>query len=620
MKLTCFFISQAKKEWHSFQAEIISALIPSYVSNHPNSSVVLSRLWQVRQDVVLQGLVDLYFRDRSNITRVLDVCQELKELTTVLNSTPHYFAIDLAALASRREYLNIEKWLGDQLSKRRPDFVRSCLEFLSDVCSEQQREKRATVSVSEETQALFIKVLQHHANALGSDLSSEIHKVSNMLTEHNPRLQRLLAESRTYGPQTFTKEVEDEANSHFQRLYSNEVSAEELANLLKSYRSSGGPHEKQVMACIVRNLLDEYRFLPRYPERELRLTGGLFGAIIRHGLLEPLTLGLALRLILDALRKDPNNHMYVFGCEALEQFRSRALEWQQFCEQLVENQHLHRTHPDLIARIEQIHGLGPSGPRENVSSESEMTSSHAAAAAAAAAAMVAPQNNQQESRQLPAQPESQSELLSFAHDQSQQIDREEGDTTVGESEHVQPKQQHYSSGVEPRDSQRTPYHESVYVPRSTGKMAPYISRFVIVHTNMFLRVIAAKSPSTSFTGQMTPETMQNAAENAYIQEPEQTVIDRVGFVMNNLTDANIDQKAKDIDAILREVSTHGLYRKTGVSLAEFPSARTTPGTLRVVRKLRCHKTSRNGSQSPRQLFGPNRKAWQRKASAITSSG
>jgi hypothetical protein len=32
-------------------------------------------------------------------------------LTTVLDATPPSFSVDLAALAARREYLNLEKWL-----------------------------------------------------------------------------------------------------------------------------------------------------------------------------------------------------------------------------------------------------------------------------------------------------------------------------------------------------------------------------------------------------------------------------------------------------------------------------------------------------------------------------
>jgi CCR4-NOT transcription complex subunit 1 len=47
----------------------------------------------------------------------------LQVLPTVLDNTPFAFAIDLAALASRREYLNLEKWLQDAANLHRGPFL-----------------------------------------------------------------------------------------------------------------------------------------------------------------------------------------------------------------------------------------------------------------------------------------------------------------------------------------------------------------------------------------------------------------------------------------------------------------------------------------------------------------
>lgn len=62
---------------------------------------------------------------RSLISTVLFFC--LQVLADVLNTTPFSFAIDLGALASRREYLNLDKWLQDNLTVHRDTFflVRS---------------------------------------------------------------------------------------------------------------------------------------------------------------------------------------------------------------------------------------------------------------------------------------------------------------------------------------------------------------------------------------------------------------------------------------------------------------------------------------------------------------
>jgi CCR4-NOT transcription complex subunit 1 len=80
---------------------------------------------------------------------------------------------------------------------------------------------------------------------------------------------------------------------------------------------------------MIHNLFDEYRFFPKYPDKELQITGILFGSLIQHQLVSFLPLGVALRYVLDALRKSPNTKMFKFGLTALEQFKSRLSEWPQ---------------------------------------------------------------------------------------------------------------------------------------------------------------------------------------------------------------------------------------------------------------------------------------------------
>lgn len=41
---------------------------------------------------------------------------------------------------------------------------------------------------------------------------------------------------------------------------------------------------QDVYECMLRNLFEEYRFFPQYPERELYTTAYLFGGIIEKGL------------------------------------------------------------------------------------------------------------------------------------------------------------------------------------------------------------------------------------------------------------------------------------------------------------------------------------------------
>lgn len=51
-------------------------------------------------------------QDPLSLTRVLEIAtQDLKALPQILDARPFLFSIDLAALASRREFLLLEKWV-----------------------------------------------------------------------------------------------------------------------------------------------------------------------------------------------------------------------------------------------------------------------------------------------------------------------------------------------------------------------------------------------------------------------------------------------------------------------------------------------------------------------------
>jgi CCR4-NOT transcription complex subunit 1 len=84
----------------------------------------------------------------------------------MLNIKHFIFAIDLASLASRREYLNLEKWLQDKIREHGEDFVTATVEFLCNKVPSQMGRHDVSggviqsVPLSIEAIAIFIKVLQ----------------------------------------------------------------------------------------------------------------------------------------------------------------------------------------------------------------------------------------------------------------------------------------------------------------------------------------------------------------------------------------------------------------------------------------------------------------------------
>lgn len=97
-------------------------LATTFLASHANSTAVLPRLWLANRDVVVHAMLALYKQEAANISRVLDVCEELEALNAVLDASPFNFAIELAALAASRDLLSIETWLQRKISFHRLPF------------------------------------------------------------------------------------------------------------------------------------------------------------------------------------------------------------------------------------------------------------------------------------------------------------------------------------------------------------------------------------------------------------------------------------------------------------------------------------------------------------------
>lgn len=467
--------------------------------------------------------------DQTKLSRILDVAQDLKALSSLLNARSFMFVIDLACLASRREYLKLEKWLGDKIREHGEPFVQAIVKFLQRRCpqimgksDDQQLMIPKSVQLPLETVTTMVACLQacasnvqqelcdlilqmsnycniltkqarqqpqpsgvppltssattpgptnsnlnlirqqqqqqqqpgpggHHQNqggppfnpqqmfgnvglgggslggalgGMGVGVDALAHLNSNMAglnlngpngafnfnnvlnnlvsTPSSPsRMMNTNANSNSPFPmmvanmqqhqhqqqqqpplsgvpripttpnaqnaghesvlpelnQQVSKEVEDEANSYFQRIYNHPphptLSIDEVLDMLQRFKEYQGCREQEVYQCMIRNLFEEYRFFPQYPEKELLITAQLFGGIIDRNLVPTfLALGLALRCVLDALRKPEGYKMYYFGIVALDRFKSRLNLYSKYCEFVKTIPHFHEFPQHLIQYVE----------------------------------------------------------------------------------------------------------------------------------------------------------------------------------------------------------------------------------------------------------------------------
>ncbi|KAM3828688.1 CCR4-NOT transcription complex subunit 1 isoform 3-T3 [Vipera latastei] len=491
---------QINTSWHTLRHELISTLMPIFLGNHPNSAIILHYAWHgqgqspsIRQ-LIMHAMAEWYMRgeqyDQAKLSRILDVAQDLKALSMLLNGTPFAFVIDLAALASRREYLKLDKWLTDKIREHGEPFIQACMTFLKRRCPSilgglaPEKDQPKSAQLPPETLATMLACLQACAGSVSQELSETILTMvancSNVVNKarqpppgvmpkgrppsassldaispvqidplaagmaslslggptvphtqsvpgfppnlssafstpqspakafpplstqnqntpfsgigglssqlpvgglttgslgigtgtlglpavnNDPFVPRKLNTSGLNQPtfqqskvkpsdlsqvwpeanQHFSKEIDDEANSYFQRIYNHPphptMSVDEVLEMLQRFKDSNIKREREVFNCMLRNLFEEYRFFPQYPDKELHITACLFGGIIEKGLVTYMALGLALRYVLEALRKPFTSKMYYFGIAALDRFKNRLKDYPQYCQHLASISH-----------------------------------------------------------------------------------------------------------------------------------------------------------------------------------------------------------------------------------------------------------------------------------------
>ncbi|KAI8988678.1 CCR4-Not complex component, Not1-domain-containing protein [Pilobolus umbonatus] len=354
---------------NSVHEDLLARLIIFYLTGNASSVLVMTKFWKIKPELFTKNIIELYSKDQTSLTRILAFVHELKILPKILDLQPFLFTIDLAALATRREYLNLEKWLQDKIMEHGDVFAQTCLKFLSrkvraELARQDANSSPITVPLSIDVVNVFIKVLSE-SNLMRpeKDLLRDIHSTYLQLSQKNATAEQPEQFSNAVVPSssgeiTFRQDIEDEANSYYERIYSGEISIDEMIDRLRKFSTSKDPREQDVFACMIHNLFDEYNFFPKYPDKELAITSILFGSLIQNQLISYAPLGIALKCVLDALGNVPGNKMYNFGLQALAQFQSRLPEWPQYCTHLLQVPSLQQANPDLINLIKSSIQIG----------------------------------------------------------------------------------------------------------------------------------------------------------------------------------------------------------------------------------------------------------------------
>lgn len=103
---------------------------------------------------------------------------------------------------------------------------------------------------------------------------------------------------------------------------------------MHEFKNSQNLNECDIFACMIHNLFDEYRFFHKYPDKELKIMGELFGAIISNKMIDGVVEKIALNFVSDALKR--KQRMFKFGLNSLNKFKDRLFEWPQYVQTLLD--------------------------------------------------------------------------------------------------------------------------------------------------------------------------------------------------------------------------------------------------------------------------------------------
>ena len=325
--------------------ELIQEVLTSFLGNHMNSFAVIEEVWNSNKDLVIRTISNMYNSspDLMNLSRILDISQKLKDsLLLLVNCNDYKFAVNLAILAVKRDFLHIEQWLKDRIEKVGDEFVEALLTYIKDNliahCKSNTTATKENVleksQLSLESLAVIFENLvnaKHSKNPkISLNTEEEIKIVYKNIFEIFDELQVQPMDSKV---------IEDTANSIFQSMFKGDTTVYETIEKLKEYKDSNDQKEREIYACMIHCLLDEYRFYHQYPEKQLNTISTLFGQIINHKLIEGVIETIALKYILEGIKKG-NGPMFTFGTTALQQFIDKLPSLPTYLKSLVETPQL----------------------------------------------------------------------------------------------------------------------------------------------------------------------------------------------------------------------------------------------------------------------------------------
>lgn len=274
--------------------DLFSSLFPLYLLNHSNSILILEALWRYNEKLMIEAIHSLYRKENSslNLSRVLDITQEIKDsLIPLTNCNFLNFSVSLGILASKREFLHFEHWLNERLRSAGNPFISALLKYIEEnviyPCEVFEKTSHNPIASLQNACLSMLEKAQLSLETLGIIMESLLGSGFDRLSYKNQRkAQDVFSGVCKYFPplagvhESAKLEIENAANSYFQKYYYKEIKVEELIDLLAKLKTSNNPSEKEIYACVLHYLFDEFRHHDEYAPETLIMTGSIFGHLI----------------------------------------------------------------------------------------------------------------------------------------------------------------------------------------------------------------------------------------------------------------------------------------------------------------------------------------------------
>ncbi|XP_076895425.1 uncharacterized protein LOC143548041 [Bidens hawaiensis] len=163
---------------HLLQHEVCVSVLPMLFKDSSKSGTIL-RLWDVNPLMLSRALKHPLVLDLENMSGVVELFEKLEILSPILDLVTMPLGIKLASLASAKESLDLEEWLGTNLKESEDIFVeltdrsllssQECHRFLNEV----EENSGDIWNIFKEIVPIFSKVLKSHADLLASSKLSE---------------------------------------------------------------------------------------------------------------------------------------------------------------------------------------------------------------------------------------------------------------------------------------------------------------------------------------------------------------------------------------------------------------------------------------------------------------